>query len=610
MAIKPDLVKARVNLAQVLAEEGETACAVSQWREVVRIEPNNLLAVNQLAWAMATRPEASLRNGAEAAELAQWAVKLSCGLQPIPLATLAAAYAESGRFAEAVEIAERAIALATAQHDTATAAALRRQSECYHAGAPTASLPAPLATNPRRTELPDFLRPMFISPERRTTMRTVLVICCLLAAAVVVVFGQTVGHGFVNFDDNVYVCNNPHIAHGLTGETVAWSFTAFYASNWHPLTWLSHALDCQLYGTQHPGLHHLTNVVLHAAVAIALFLVLWRMTGELWPSAFAAAVFAVHPLRAESVAWISERKDLLSGLFFVLTLAAYLHYVRHRFSWGRYLLVIAMFALGLLAKPMLVTLPFVLLLLDYWPLGRFATQWSPWFPRSAWEPAEVDAWNPAGRSHAERGNEKQAVWRLIGEKLPLLLLAGASCVITSLAQSRSIAVAECLPLSWRIANALVGYVAYIGQFFWPASLAAFYPHPENGLPLGEIAAALLVLGGLSVTAWLGRRRCPYLLVGWLWYLGMLVPVIGLVQVGDQARADRYTYLPAIGLCIALAWGGSAAVRAFLCGGAGIPVCRENQRTLRRQKERLRCCRFDGGADRADGRRLATDVVLA
>jgi protein O-mannosyl-transferase len=373
--------------------------------------------------------------------------------------------------------------------------------------------------------------------QSRTTRRTILAVGCLLALAVAVVFGQTVRYDFVNFDDNAYVYNNPHVACGLTQQTVAWAFTTFHSSNWHPLTWLSHSLDCQLYGTQHPGLHHLTNVVLHAAVAILLFLVLWQMTGSLWPSAFVAAVFAVHPLRVESVAWVAERKDLLSGLFFMLTLAAYVHYVRRPFSWGRHLLVIALFALGLMAKPMLVTLPFVLLLLDYWPLRRFTDK-------------------PLAASHAPS-------LRLSVEKLPLLLLAAASCIVTSAAQRPSIAVSECLPLSSRIANALVSYVAYIGQFFYPVDLAAFYPHPRDGLPMWKIAAALLVLAGVSVAAWIGRRRFPFLLVGWLWYLGMLVPVIGLVQVGDQASADRYTYLPGIGLCIALAWGAAAVGQTLL-----------------------------------------------
>ncbi len=374
----------------------------------------------------------------------------------------------------------------------------------------------------------------------RATRRTVLAVCCLLALAVAVVFGQTVRHEFINYDDNAYVYDNPHLAHGLTAETVAWSFTSFYAANWHPLTWLSHALDCQLYGTQHPGWHHLTNVVLHAAVAILLFLVLWQMTGSLWPSAFVAAVFAVHPLRAESVAWVAERKDLLSGLFFMLTLGAYLHYVRHPFSWGRYLLVIAMFALGLMAKPMLVTLPFVLLLLDYWPLGRFVEK-----PLAA----------------------SQTAWRLlIAEKLPLLLLAAASCWVTSLAQHGTIVPVDMAPIHARIANALVSYVAYVGQFFDPSGLALFYPYPAAGFPLWKVVGAAVVLLGVSVVAVPARRRLPYLFVGWFWYVGMLVPVIGLVQVGVQAMADRYTYLPEIGLCIAVTWTAAAAGRRFLPAG--------------------------------------------
>jgi protein O-mannosyl-transferase len=374
----------------------------------------------------------------------------------------------------------------------------------------------------------------------RTSRRTVFAVCCLLVLAVAVVFGQTVQHEFINYDDNVYVYDNPQVVHGLTAEAVAWSFTSFHASNWHPLTWLSHALDCQLYGTQHPGLHHLTNVVLHAAVVISLFLVLWQMTGSLWPSAFVAAVFAVHPLRAESVAWVSERKDLLSGLFFMLTLAAYLRYVRHPFSWGRYLLVIAVFALGLLAKPMLVTLPFVLLLLDYWPLRRLAVK-----PLAA----------------------SQATWRrVIAEKLPLLLLAAVSCRVTSLAQQAAIIPVDMVPIHTRIVNALISYVAYIGQFFYPSGLVLFCPYPNEGVPLWKVVGAAAVLVGISLAALLARRRLPYLFVGWFWYVGMLVPVIGLVQVGLQAMADRYTYLPQIGLSIALTWTAVAAGQKFLSAG--------------------------------------------
>jgi tetratricopeptide (TPR) repeat protein len=362
---------------------------------------------------------------------------------------------------------------------------------------------------------------------RRRNRYLATAICGLLLLLVAVVFGRSVGCDFVNFDDDAYVYNNPHVANGVTRDSIAWSCTAMHSCNWHPLTWLSHALDCQIYGTQHAGGHHLTNVVLHAAVTMLLFLVLWRMTGRLWPSAFVAAVFAVHPLRVESVTWIAERKDLLSGLFFMLTLAAYLRYVRHPFSWRRYLLVAAMFALGLTAKPMLVTLPFVLLLLDYWPLGRMTVS----------------------------GLPLQQTWRrLIGEKIPLLAMAGASSLVTSLAQQKAFVPVDIVPVSSRISNALVSYVGYIGQMFYPAGLAVFYPHPQDGLAVWRIAAAATVLLAVSVAALLAWRRLPYLFVGWFWYVGMLVPVIGVVQVGSQAMADRYTYLPQIGLCIAVAWG--------------------------------------------------------
>ena len=369
-------------------------------------------------------------------------------------------------------------------------------------------------------------------------------VCGLLLLMVAIVFGRTVQYDFVNFDDDAYVYDNPHVAHGLGGEGIAWSFTTLHSCNWHPLTWLSHALDCELYGTQNAAGHHATNVVLHAAVAILLFLVLWQMTGSLWPSAFVAAVFAVHPLRVESVAWVSERKDLLSGLFFMLTLGAYLRYVRHPFSWARYLLVIAMFALGLMAKPMLVTLPFVLLLLDYWPLWRFTNC--------------LD--KPLAASHAT------PVSRLIVEKIPLLMLAGGSCMVTSAAQHNALVPVDVVPVSSRMANALVSYVAYIGQFFYPAGLAVFYPHPQDGLPTWKIAVAAAVLVGIPVAALLAWRRLPYLFVGWFWYVGMLVPVIGVVQVGSQAMADRYTYLPQIGLCIAIVWGAAAVGQKFLFAG--------------------------------------------
>lgn len=354
-----------------------------------------------------------------------------------------------------------------------------------------------------------------------------LAVCAFLALAVAVVFGQTLDCGFVNYDDPVYVTDNATVKRGLTAEGIGWAISATAAMNWHPLTWLSHMTDCEFYG-QNPLGHHLTSVLLHAATAILLFLLLRRMTGDLWPSAFVAAVFAIHPLRVESVAWVAERKDVLSGLFFVLTLWAYVGYARHAFSWVRYLAVVALFAFGLMAKPMLVTLPFVLWLLDYWPLRRVTF------------PLPKD-----GRS---------AVRRLIVEKIPLLALSLVSCVVTSIVQTEALAPLEKLPLSSRLANSLVSYLAYIGKFFWPTNLMVPYRYQDGGVSGREVVAALLLLAGVTIAAFAYRRRNPSMLVGWLWYLGMLVPVIGVVQVGLQAMADRYTYLPQIGLCIALAWG--------------------------------------------------------
>jgi tetratricopeptide (TPR) repeat protein len=382
----------------------------------------------------------------------------------------------------------------------------------------------------------------------------VLEVCGFLLVAVAAVFGQTLWHDFVNYDDDQYVYENSHINHGLTPEGIGWVFTHEHMANWHPLTGISHMLDCQLYGLKWVWGHHLSNVVLHAATVILLFLVLLRMTGRLWPSAFVAAVFAVHPLRAESVAWISERKDVLSGLFFMLTLWAYAGYVRKPFSLLRYLGVAVFFALGLMAKPMLVTLPFVLLLLDYWPLGRFE----------------------ASSSTAGGGGRRVAV-RLIVEKLPLVALAVGSCLATVWAQGAAIRAAAGFPLAARLLNATVSYAAYLVQMCWPVGLAPFYPfRPYNAALIGGAAAATLALAGISAAALVWRRRLPYLPVGWLWYLGMLVPVIGLVQVGGQAMADRYTYLPQIGIYLLLAWGAcdltsSWPLRRWVCGAAATAV---------------------------------------
>jgi tetratricopeptide (TPR) repeat protein len=342
-------------------------------------------------------------------------------------------------------------------------------------------------------------------------------VCLVLAAITFAVFGQTLRYEFIDFDDNEYVYENPVVARGLTFKGIVWAFAHVHCANWHPLTWLSHMLDCQLYGL-HPGGHHLTNVLLHTATVIVLFLVLRQMTGALWRSAFVAAVFAIHPLRVESVAWVAERKDVLSGLFFMLTIGAYVRYARRPSSVARYGLVMLLFAMGLMCKPMLVTLPLVLLLLDYWPLQR-----------------------------------QESAGGLVMEKLPLLVLSAASCFATLLAQTGAIQSTKSYSLPLRFGNASVTCLVYLGQMVWPSSLAAFYPYPLNGLPAWEVALAGILLAGLSAVAWGERRKQPWLLMGWLWYLAMLLPVIGVIQVGMQAHADRYTYLPQIGIYVAVTW---------------------------------------------------------
>lgn len=353
-------------------------------------------------------------------------------------------------------------------------------------------------------------------------------VCLFLTAITWLVFGQTLHFQFINFDDNDYVLKNAQVARGLTIEGIVWAFTHVHSSNWHPLTWISHMVDCQFYGLN-PGGHHLTNTLIHAATAILLFVVVRQMTGALWRSAFIAAVFAIHPLRVESVAWVAERKDVLSGLFFMLTIGAYVRYARAPWSPFRYGLVVFLFALGLMCKPMLVTVPFVLLLLDYWPLNRLAT-----LP----------------------GQDKAALKihrRLILEKLPLLGLGFASCAVTLFAQRASMQPVARISLPLRLGNAVVSYTDYLREMFWPADLAVLYPWEEARLSASNIVPSIVLLAGLSAAVFILRRR-RYLVTGWLWYLLMLGPVIGILQVGNQARADRYTYLPQIGLSLLLTWG--------------------------------------------------------
>jgi tetratricopeptide (TPR) repeat protein len=348
-----------------------------------------------------------------------------------------------------------------------------------------------------------------------------------------VVFAQTLRYDFVNYDDPQYVYQNARISSGINFANVAWAFSHIHSENWHPLTTITHMLDCQLHGLN-AGWHHFTNVLLHCLAVVLLFVALERMTGALWRSAFVSAVFAVHPLHVESVAWIAERKDVLSAFFFMLTLVAYLYYTRSP-SVGRYLTVALAVVLGLMSKPMLVTLPFVLLLLDYWPLGRFK---------------------------ARRSNTRRRVLQLVLEKIPLIALSAVSSIVTFLAQRGAIGWTEQLPVPARISNALVAYVVYIRQMFWPAGLAVFYPHPESRLPVWEISLALILLVGVTAAAFVFRKQAPYFVTGWLWYLGMLVPVIGLVQVGWQGHADRYTYLPQIGLYIAVTWAVADLIRSW------------------------------------------------
>jgi hypothetical protein len=357
--------------------------------------------------------------------------------------------------------------------------------------------------------------------------------CLVLALATLAAYGPVGSAGFINLDDPQYVFDNPHVATGLRWENVAWAFTSPHVANWHPLTGLSHMLDCQLFGLD-AGAHHWVNLVLHIANALLLFLVLRAMTGRFWPSGFVAALFALHPLHVESVAWISERKDVLSTLFWLLTTAAYVRYVRQR-GVGAYGLALALFALGLMAKPMLVTLPFVLLLLDYWPLRRLGAA----------------SMSEAGQAVPQRETAR----RLLSEKVPFFALSLASIVMTLIFQRSSDAVVPltAMPIATRLANAAISYVTYLVQTFWPFELAVYYPLPRV-TDLGRAFGAALLLVGVSAGVLRAARRRPYLTVGWLWYLGTLVPVIGLVQVGGHAMADRYTYVPLIGVFIMLAWG--------------------------------------------------------
>jgi tetratricopeptide (TPR) repeat protein len=381
------------------------------------------------------------------------------------------------------------------------------------------------------------------APERSSIAADVC-ICLALVLAVAAAYAPVAGYGFVNFDDPEYVYENPHVRRGLTWTGIVWAF-GYHAANWHPLTWLSHMLDCQLFGPE-AGAMHVSSAVMHAAAAVVLFLALQRMTAARWPSAVVAGLFALHPLRVESVAWISERKDVLSTLLWMLTLLAYAWYVERR-SWRRYTVVVLAYVAGLLAKPMVVTLPFALLLLDLWPLRRVSLT-----------DGARDRWIP-----------------VVLEKLPLLALAAATSLVVYEAQSEAGAVTSfaALPLAARIANALLSYVSYLAMTVWPQGMAAFYPYREVFPPL-RVAGAALVLGAVTVAAMWRSRREPWLLVGWLWYLGTLVPVIGIIRAGDQAMADRFVYIPQVGLWLMLVWSvatRATAARARIAAGAAAVI---------------------------------------
>ena len=368
-----------------------------------------------------------------------------------------------------------------------------------------------------------------------------IVIYLFLAAISLTVFGQTIRYDFVNFDDDVYIYNAPAIHVGLTIKGMALAFISPHAGNWHPLTTISHMLDCQLYGLNAGG-HHATNIILHTIAVLLLFGVLRQMTDAVWKCAIVATLFAVHPLHVESVARISERKDVLSAVFFMLTLCAYVRYVDAP-SIGRYLIVAVMFAFGLMSKSMLVSTPIVLLLLDYWPLDR--TQ------------------KPKAKSQKSKISSR---WSVVGglllEKIPLLVLSAGACVITFILQKRATGAIPPLPLLWRVQNAFASYVIYAWKTLWPTRLAVFYPHPNDTLAIWEVICAILLLLAITAAAIVFRSQRPYLLTGWFWYLVMLVPVIGLVQVGEQGHADRYTYLPHIGLFVVAVW--FAADVATIC----------------------------------------------
>jgi protein O-mannosyl-transferase len=391
--------------------------------------------------------------------------------------------------------------------------------------------------NKRRQTRPEFASGRRVTAAiaqsiKPTSHRWTLAICILLAAVTLSLYGPVIRHPFINYDDKDYVTENQQVRAGLSWHTMVWALTATGKANWHPLTWISHALDCQLYGMDAAG-HHLSSILFHVLNTVLLFLLLAQVTRLTVRSAVVAALFALHPLNVESVAWIAERKNVLSMFFFLLALGAYGWYTRQP-NWRRYAAVALLFALGLASKPMVITLPCVLLLLDYWPLGRVRG----WAKASTIFPVPQTAWA-----------------RLVAEKVPLLALSAASAIVTVIAQQSGHAVVQGghLYFQVRAENALYSYAMYVGKVFWPVHLAVFYPHPLDKLTFLQVVFSGLFLIVVCTYVWWERVKRPYLVTGWLWFLGTLVPVIGFIQVGAQGMADRYAYLPTIGLFVMLVW---------------------------------------------------------
>ena len=382
-------------------------------------------------------------------------------------------------------------------------------------------------------------------------------ICLFLVLTVLVVYSQVSNHGFVNFDDFEYIADNPNLYHGLTIDAVKDAFKFSKIAYWHPITWFSHLLDVKLYG-MHPGRHLQTNVLFHIFNTLLLFLGLNKMTGALWRSAVVAAFFALHPLNVESVAWLAERKNVLSTFFWMLNLFVYVHYAQKQ-NLARYFMVLLVFALGLMAKPMLVTLPFVFLLLDYWPLGRIQGL-------------------QAGYNSIERtenvtaaGSQRSILLHLVIEKLPLLAMSAISIRLSTLSYHANPISFDAIPLNLRITNGIVSYLSYIGKMIWPRELAVYYPYPYS-LPQWKVIGAALILTGISALVIRQHRRKPYLITGWLWYLGTLVPVQGLIQVGLwPAMADRWAYIPLIGIFIMIVWEAPGLLANLRFKAAGVTV---------------------------------------